>query len=150
VQNYCVVDLFKYRWFLFGILLQAVEGLFCKKSISGNASRTRHVDSPKQDGNIATWALGRNLQGFAGIPMTGQLDARTKRLLGTSSFTPVSSFIFLFKVTEEMRHKQFSDPLHVNDIWLLFSALHKVHICLEYHSVCPVTGIGTPHPLSRK
>jgi hypothetical protein len=29
---------------------------------------------------------------------------------------------------------------------------HKVHIYLEYHSVCPLVGIGTPppHPLSRK
>jgi hypothetical protein len=26
---------------------------------------------------------------------------------------------------------------------------HKVHI-LEYHSVCPLVGIGTSHPLSRK
>ena len=29
-------------------------------------------------------------------------------------------------------------------------ALHKVHIYLEYHSVCPLVGIGTPHPLSRR
>ncbi len=27
---------------------------------------------------------------------------------------------------------------------------HKVHIYLEYHSVCPHVGIGTPHLLSRK
>ncbi len=27
---------------------------------------------------------------------------------------------------------------------------HKIHICLEYHSVCPLVGIVTPHPLSRK
>ncbi len=27
---------------------------------------------------------------------------------------------------------------------------HKVHIYLEYHSVCPLVGIGTPHPLSQR
>ncbi len=27
--------------------------------------------------------------------------------------------------------------------------MHKVHKYLEYHSVCPAVGIGTPHPLSR-
>ncbi len=27
---------------------------------------------------------------------------------------------------------------------------HKVHVYLEYHSVCPLVGIGTPHPLSCK
>jgi hypothetical protein len=25
-----------------------------------------------------------------------------------------------------------------------------IHIYLEYHSVCPLVGTGTPHPLSRK
>ncbi len=28
--------------------------------------------------------------------------------------------------------------------------MHKVNIYLEYHSVCPLVRIGTPHPLSRK
>jgi hypothetical protein len=27
---------------------------------------------------------------------------------------------------------------------------HKVHIYLEYHSICPFVRIRTPHPLSRK
>ncbi len=27
---------------------------------------------------------------------------------------------------------------------------HNVHIYLENHSVCPLVGIGPPHPLSRK
>jgi hypothetical protein len=26
--------------------------------------------------------------------------------------------------------------------------VHKIHIYLEYHSVCPLVGIGTPHPLT--
>jgi hypothetical protein len=28
--------------------------------------------------------------------------------------------------------------------------MHKVHIYLEYHSVCPLVRIGTPHPVYRK
>jgi hypothetical protein len=27
---------------------------------------------------------------------------------------------------------------------------HKVHIFTEYHSVCPLVGIGLSHPLSRQ
>ncbi len=29
------------------------------------------------------------------------------------------------------------------------SKVIKVHVYLEYHSVCPLVRIGTPHPLSR-
>ncbi len=46
---------------------------------------TCHVSSGKQRmGVLKNSALTRNLQGFAGIPMTGQLDAQTKQLLGRS------------------------------------------------------------------
>jgi hypothetical protein len=38
-------------------------------------------------------------------------------------------------------------PKRVN---LFNSSSHQVHIYLEYHSVCPLVRIGTPHPLSRK
>jgi hypothetical protein len=34
-----------------------------------------------------------------------------------------------------------------NSVWGL---CHKAHIYLEYHSVCPLVPIGTPHPLYRK
>jgi hypothetical protein len=32
----------------------------------------------------------------------------------------------------------------------LYSVHDKVDIDLEYHSVCPLVGIWTPHPFSRK
>jgi hypothetical protein len=31
-----------------------------------------------------------------------------------------------------------------------YTSTHKVHIYVEYHSVCPLVGIVTPHSLSRK
>ncbi len=43
--------------------------------------------------------------------------------------------------------------LFVGKIWskkLNIASGPKVHKYLEYHSVCPLVGIGTPHPLSCK
>ena len=45
----------------------------------------------------------------------------------------------------------FSDPDSVHILTILLPGyVHKIHIYLEYHSVCPLVQIGTPPPEPKK